>query len=170
MLNLFRRTTHYMELVKNIFFNTDKLIPFANIKISYTGKFFSDSSENVYIHYGFGNNWDGKTDLKMTKTELGFQAEIKLTNSDTFNFCFYNEKNDWDNNNNNNYIFKIEPISSTNQELTNELSLLPTTNINKFYLWKKKFKISIYKAITYLPNLLLGKYKRKLDADNMNNN
>ena len=32
-----------MELVKNIFFNTDKLTPNSNIKISYTGKFFQDN-------------------------------------------------------------------------------------------------------------------------------
>ena len=30
-----------MELVKNIFFNTDKLIENSKVKISYTGKFFS---------------------------------------------------------------------------------------------------------------------------------
>ena len=29
-----------MELVKNIFFNTDKLIQSSNVKISYTGKLF----------------------------------------------------------------------------------------------------------------------------------
>ena len=30
-----------MELMKNIFFNTDKLIENSNVKISYTGEFFS---------------------------------------------------------------------------------------------------------------------------------
>ena len=29
-----------MELVKNIFFNTDKLIEGTNVKISYTGRLF----------------------------------------------------------------------------------------------------------------------------------
>ena len=154
-----------MELVKNIFFNTDKLTPFAKIKISYTGKFFSDSSKEVYIHYGFDNDWLNVTDLKMIKTELGFQVEIELTDNNTFNFCFYNENNEWDNNNNSNYIFKIEPISSNQFDFDNN-SLLPSTNFNKFYLWKKKFKLSIYKAVTYLPNLLFGKYKRKLNVDN----
>ena len=31
-----------MELMKNIFFNTDKLIENSNVKISYTGEFFQD--------------------------------------------------------------------------------------------------------------------------------
>ena len=67
-----------MELTKNIFFNTDKLIENTDVKISYTGKFFQDNSEEVFIHYGFGLNWDNINDMKMEKTELGFQAEIHL--------------------------------------------------------------------------------------------
>ena len=47
-----------MELIKNIFFNTDKLIENSKVKISYTGKFFQDASEEVSIHYGFGFKWD----------------------------------------------------------------------------------------------------------------
>ena len=43
-----------MELLKNIFFNTDKLVQNSTVKISYTGKFFEDNSEEVFIHYGFG--------------------------------------------------------------------------------------------------------------------
>ena len=47
-----------MELVKNIFFNTDKLVENSVVKISYTGKLFQDGSDEVFIHYGFGNSWD----------------------------------------------------------------------------------------------------------------
>ena len=43
-----------MELVKNIFFNTDKLVENSNVKISYTGKFFQDNSEEVFINYELG--------------------------------------------------------------------------------------------------------------------
>ena len=38
-----------MELVKNIFFNTDKLIQGTTVKISYTGKLFQDGAEQVYL-------------------------------------------------------------------------------------------------------------------------
>ena len=34
-----------MELVRNIFFNTDKLIQNTTVKISYTGRFYEDDSE-----------------------------------------------------------------------------------------------------------------------------
>lgn len=97
-----------MELVKNIFFNTDKLVENSKVKISYTGKFFQDASEEVYFHYGFGSNWDNVEDIQMSKTDLGFQAEVELASAETFNFCFFNEKGEWDNNNGNNYSFQIE--------------------------------------------------------------
>ena len=97
-----------MELTKNIFFNTDKLIENTDVKISYTGKFFQDNSEEVFIHYGFGLNWDNINDMKMEKTELGFQAEIHLCEGETFNFCFRNNNNEWDNNDAKNYIFNLE--------------------------------------------------------------
>ena len=77
-----------MELTKNIFFNTDKLVENSTVKISYIGKLFQEASEEVSIHYGFGLNWDNVNDIKMEKTDLGFQAEIELGEGETFNFCF----------------------------------------------------------------------------------
>ena len=97
-----------MELTKNIFFNTDKLVENSKVKISYLGQLYQDASEEVSIHYGFGINWDNVNDIQMVKTDLGFQAEIDLLEGDTFNFCFKNENNNWDNNNGQNYSFEIE--------------------------------------------------------------
>ena len=77
-----------MELVKNIFFNTDKLIENDVVKISYTGKLFKENFDEVYIHFGFGDNWNNLSDIKMNKTELGFQAEIKLVSTENLNLCF----------------------------------------------------------------------------------
>ena len=99
-----------MELVKNIFFNTDKLVENSKVKISYTGKLFEENSKNVYLHYGYGINWDNISDVEMTKTELGYQAEIELMSSDSLNLCFRNLNNEWDNNNGQNYTFKIEKV------------------------------------------------------------
>ena len=97
-----------MELVKNIFFNTDKLIENTTVKISYTGKLFQDGSEEVFVHYGFGNYWNNLNEIEMEKTELGFQAEIELVSDETLNLCFRNSNNEWDNNEGQNLIFPIE--------------------------------------------------------------
>ena len=117
-----------MELIKNIFFNTDKLIEDSNVKISYTGKLFQNNSEEVYLHYGFNENWQNLNDVKMEKTDLGYQAEIFLPEFNELNFCFRNSKNEWDNNQNKNYSFPIEKI---------ELSLIPKDSNTQLYLEQK---------------------------------
>lgn len=152
-----------MELVKNIFFNTDKLIENSNVKISYTGKFFQDNSEEVFIHYGFGLNWDNVSDVKMEKTELGFQAEIFLNEGETFNFCFRNNNNEWDNNNCNNYVFNLEKKQTELLVLDDEpVSLGNARKLRKTYLWSKKIRLAVYKIITYFPKIISGNYKRRL--------
>ena len=99
-----------MELTKNIFFNTDKLIENSKVKISYTGKFYQDDCEKVIVHYGFGEQWDNVNDIEMEKTELGFQTEIDLLEGESFDLCFKNENDEWDNNDGNNYISKFNCI------------------------------------------------------------
>lgn len=150
-----------MELVKNIFFNTDKLIENDVVKISYTGRLFQEGFEEVYIHYGFGLNWDSLNEIKMTKTELGFQAEIELIPNDTLNLCFRGSNNEWDNNDSQNYIFSIEKkelslVVQEDQEITNAKGL------RKTYLWSKKIRLAIYKIITSLPKIISGNYKKKV--------
>lgn len=151
-----------MELTKNIFFNTDKLVENSIIKISYTGKLFQDNSEEVYIHYGFGLLWNNVSEQKMEKTELGFQAEIELTDDESFNFCFKDSNNNWDNNDNNNYIFPIEKLQNSLIKTDEEISLKPAKRLRKTYIWNKKIRLAVYKIITYLPKLISGNYKRKI--------
>lgn len=152
-----------MELTKNIFFNTDKLVANTAVKISYSGKLFQEKAEEVFIHYGFGNDWNNLSDVKMEKTELGFQAEITLDDSDSFNFCFNDGQGNWDNNNNQNYSFVIEelPLALMLQE---DLSLENRKpGLRRAYIWSKKIRIAVYKIITYLPKLISGNYKRKIN-------
>ena len=150
-----------MELVKNIFFNTDKLIENSKVKISYAGKLFQDNCEEVYIHYGFGLNWDNLGEIKMERTEIGFQAEVELPSSETFNFCFRNSKSEWDNNDGQNYIFPIEKVELA--LVVKERSFLDSPRkLRKSYIWSKKVRLAVYKIITYLPKLISGNYKRKI--------
>ena len=149
-----------MELVKNIFFNTDRLTANSTVKISYTGKFFSDNSTNVSIRYGFGNNWEGQTEETMVKTDLGFQIEINLIDSETFNFCIKNENDEWDNNNGNNYIFNIEHPETSLIVIDN---LKPTKHLKTSYIWSKKLRLTIYKILITIPKLITGNYRKKIE-------
>lgn len=151
-----------MELVKNIFFNTDKLVENTKVKISYTGSLFNQGSNNVFLHYGFGLNWDNVSDVQMEKTDLGFQAEIELISSDSLNLCFRNSENVWDNNNGQNYIFnieKVEEVSLVPQEVVSSLDM--PRRLRRSYLWSKKIRLAIYKIIHYFPKIISGNYKRK---------
>lgn len=151
-----------MELVKNIFFNTDKLIENTVVKISYTGILFQNNSEEVFVHYGFGNNWDQLNDIKMNKTELGFQAEIKLSSCENLNLCFKSNKNEWDNNNGSNYSFSIEkaPVSLV---VVDDNKVKYPRKLRKTYLWSKKVKLAIYKIFRYIPKLISGNYTKKAE-------
>ncbi len=151
-----------MELVKNIFFNTDKLIEKSKVKISYTGKFFQENSEKVYAHYGFGVNWDNINEVELEKTELGFQKEIELDEGETFNLCFKNENDEWDNNEGQNYVFALEKPPTELLVLEDEPKAIGTSKrLRRTYLWSKKIKLAVYKIITYLPKIISGNYKRK---------
>ena len=100
-----------MELVKDIYFNTDKLIENTKVKVSYTGKFYQGNNDKVFLHYGYGKDWNNVSDIEMVKTDLGYQAELDLIGKDTINFCFKNQNNEWDNNFGQNYVFNIEKKS-----------------------------------------------------------
>ena len=149
-----------MELVKNIFFNTDRLIPNNTVKISYTGKFFQDGSTHAFIHYGFGNEWENVVDAEMSKTELGFQIEVDLIESETFNFCIKNENGEWDNNDGTNYIFHLEHPETALMVL-DDLQGKPLKKLRKSYILSKKIKLAIYKMLIYIPKLISGNYRRK---------
>jgi len=154
-----------MELVKNIFFNTDKLVENSTVKISYTGKLFQDNKEKVFIHYGFGETWDNLTEKEMTKTELGFQAEVEILSAETLNLCFRTENDEWDNNETANYIFNIEPATVALTVVENGKIKTPK-KLSKAYLWSKKIKLAVYKIIRYIPRLISGNYtKRSTNED-----
>ena len=106
-----------MELIKNIFFNTDKIVENTDIKITYAGQLFQNGSDNVTIHYGFGDNWSNAQDIVMEKTELGYQANIHVQPDSKLNFCFKNSYGEWDNNNGANYEFKIEEQNIIEEEI-----------------------------------------------------
>ncbi len=152
-----------MELLKNIFFNTDKLVQNSTVKVSYTGKFFEEDCNEVYIHYGFGENWDNLSEIKMEKTELGFQTELYLLESNTLNFCFKNENNEWDNNNSENYIFELESPCLDLVVKDGVYGMDRSNRLRKSYIWSKKIRIAVYKLIRYIPKLITGNYKRKIE-------
>ena len=150
-----------MELVKNIFFNTDKLIQGTTVKISYTGMLYQDESDKVYLHYGYDNEWKDLNEIEMEKTDLGYQAEIELPEYDTFNFCLRNSNDVWDNNEGQNYSFNLEK-NETALVVKEETGIDTRRHLRKSYIWSKKIRLAIYKMLIYVPKLISGNYKKKI--------
>ena len=106
-----------MEFTNEIFFNKD-LIKNETALITYSGKLYKEYSAEIYIVYGFGENWDYTQEKKMVETDNGFEVSIDLKDYDTFNFCFRNNYNIWDNNFGFNYIANINETPIINEITT----------------------------------------------------
>lgn len=112
-----------MEFTKDIKFSNN---PTENEETTITYNGFLNSSSDLTIVYGFGENWENTTETKMDKTEDGFVTSIKMPSYSIFNFCFRNSNYAWDNNCNKNYISSIAPcedeIIETAEPVTESIS------------------------------------------------
>lgn len=101
-----------MEFTKEISFD-EKLTADKVAKINYHGKLLDTYSDQISIVYGFGQNWDHTQEKQMVKTDAGYEVEVPMESYDTFNFCFKDGNNNWDNNSQFNYISPIERANSS---------------------------------------------------------
>ena len=154
-----------MELVKNIFFNTDKIVENTEIKITYAGRLFQNDTGEVTIHYGFGDDWCNSQDIVMQKTELGYQAKINVLEASKLNFCFKNSNGEWDNNDGCNYQLEIQKqdIKQQDQKAENETVDNPLV-VYKTPSWGELFKKTFDNFVNYFSKLFS---KQK---DNVNSN
>lgn len=146
--------------VKTVYFDTDKLTEGRTVKLIYKGVLATPDTNEIYVHYGFGLLWENLQEVKLDKVDdTCYEADITLTSSDSINFCFRDDKNNWDNNDTQNYSEEIvkEEITVAKVETTD----IEVPKLKKSYLIAKKIKISFYKIITYLPKLIKGEWKRK---------
>ena len=120
-----------MEFTNEIFFNKP-LTAGSTVIITYSGKLYREHSKDVSIVYGYGDNWEETDSTPMIETDNGFEVTITLKNYQTFNFCFSNSFNIWDNNSGFNYISPINPKNETtisSQETNNVIETdLPQEN------------------------------------------
>jgi len=149
-----------MSNENTVSFDTDKLIEGRTVKLTYKGPLATPDTNEIYIHYGFGLLWENLQEVKLDKIDEGcYEADITLSNSDSINFCFRDDKNNWDNNETKNYTSEIckEEITIAKVEPTD----MEVPKLKKSYLIAKKIKITFYKLITSIPKFFKGEWKRK---------
>ena len=155
-----------MSVENAVYFDTDKLIEGRTVKLTYKGVLATPETNEIYVHYGFGLLWDNLQEDKLNKvSDDCYEAEITLISSDSLNFCFRDDKNNWDNNETKNYTSEISKEDVTVSKV--ETASLEVPKLKKSYLIAKKLKITFYKIITYLPRMFNGSWKkRKVETDN----
>lgn len=153
-----------MELVRNVFFNTDKLIRDETVKISYTGELYQRDCQTAYLHFTFGNDWTQKIDLPMKRTSLGFQTEITIpSDAESLDLAFRDDQGNWDNNNKQNYSFQISPrpfalMVIDQQDMVFEK---PVSGVQKFF---RKVIMNIKRTAKFLPRVLGFGYDSEKDS------
>lgn len=115
-----------MGITNDIIIKGD-LIEKSSIRIYYRGKFTREFSNEVFIIFGYGPNWENKQEQKMTWLEDCFCVEINLEKHGELNFCFRNDFNSWDNNDYKNYNVFISP-SVSETVIENDINLEDSDN------------------------------------------
>ncbi|MDP4093388.1 MAG: carbohydrate-binding protein [Bacillota bacterium] len=79
-----------------------------NASIAYKGLLYNSGAHSVYMHVGYGEAWDNTGDIKMRRTNEGFEADIHVTDGKPLNIAFKDCANNWDNNSGWNYHFEVQ--------------------------------------------------------------
>lgn len=149
-----------MPTQDTVYFDSEKLIEGRTAKLTYKGALATPTTSEIYVHYGFGLLWDGLQETKLDKVDDGcYETEITLGNYESINFCFRDDKNNWDNNETKNYTAEISKEEITVAKV--ETTELDVPKLKKSYLIAKKLKIAFYKIITYIPRAFKGEWKKK---------
>ena len=155
-----------MSVSEKVYFDTEKLIEGRTAKLTYKGNLATPSTNEIYVHYGFGLLWENIQEIKLDKIDdTTYETEISITPSyDSINFCFRDNTNNWDINEAKNYSAEIskEEVTVTKVETT----ALEVPRLKKSYLIAKKLKIAFYKIITYIPKAFSGEWKKKAKGTN----
>ena len=141
-----------MELTKEISYDKN-LIQNNNFTLKYSGELFKNNSDEVFIVYGYDDDWKNTTEQKMNKQKDCFSVDINIQEFTKFNFCFKNSSNIWDNNNNSDYHLPI--LEQEHIEINSELNELLDQILNevKAPVKQQESTQSFEETVAYFENL-----------------
>lgn len=76
--------------------------------VTYKGILSDSGAHSVYMHVGYGDNWESTTDIKMNKTVEGFEANLPISDDKPLKLAFKDCASNWDNNGGRNYTFEVQ--------------------------------------------------------------
>lgn len=78
------------------------------VRVNYNGLLAMSGADQVYLHTGYGDNWEYVSDLPMQRTGSDWQKVFPVEHPGKLNFCFKDSANNWDNNLGQNWNVPIE--------------------------------------------------------------
>lgn len=97
------------EMVDGIYLEPVPITLGEELKIKYKGLLADTGASKVYLHAGYGHGtWDKVMDVPMRKTrDGGWSISVQVEEPSSFNFCFRDEAQNWDNNQGRNWSYQI---------------------------------------------------------------
>ncbi|MCX8129217.1 MAG: carbohydrate-binding protein [Clostridia bacterium] len=76
--------------------------------VMYKGILHNKGADSVYMHIGYSEDWKDAKDIKMSRTDEGFEAHLPITSREQLKIAFKDSANHWDNNSGRNYSFEVQ--------------------------------------------------------------
>lgn len=76
--------------------------------VVYKGLLKDSGAETVYMHVGFGDQWENTQDIQMQKTGEGFETTLPITMDLPLKLAFRDCADNWDNNSSRDYTFEVQ--------------------------------------------------------------
>jgi len=89
------------------------------VEVSYDGLLAQSGAQNVFLHIGYGDEWENKLLIPMHYDKGIFTAEIDILDFKSLSICFKDAAENWDNNSGENYVFGISKKSAKKEKTIN---------------------------------------------------
>ncbi len=99
-------------------------------KINYNGYLAQNGAQDVTLIYGYNSDWRDTDAILMNKVGNGYETVLKIKPYDELNFCFRDEKFNWDNNYGNNFSAQIQKAEARVQEQSIAEELAQDAEVN----------------------------------------
>jgi hypothetical protein len=157
-----------MELARNIFFNTDKLVQGKTVKICYVGKFFRDHGGNVFLELVFDDPNYNQSNIPMKLTDLGYQAQFTLPiTTESLNLYFKDDEGEVDNNNGINYSFDVQ-VEPFKLGVIDQTEVTYLRKYSQAYSTFARVKMFFMRAFKFLPRVASVNSRESASDQNKN--
>lgn len=135
-----------------------------SIILKYHGDLLNEDNkfDDIFINFGYGNMWENRSTLKMQKCNYSdintYCINISFIHKDTFYFCFMDNNNNWDLNNNSSFSFEIEEKLTTMSKTITDITVPDEEYMSKFSILFKKITDKIINVFLNIGNIFEKKY------------